>query len=329
MIIPAGSMRRADQTAACPHMADSLEENRMEYREGRCPKCNEVMQIPVGRERIICMFCGQEFSVAEGKEASEAVYQTEMEKWKGLAGTLFQNIEKTVKGFQRNEYEGAFQKYLMDQTEALQTIRRTMQTAPDQSAAGEEIAGTIVERAEKLMEEHKGKLSCKNTQMTLNMYMVTFVLPAILSLDQKAYASVTEQICTKWAATFKDSNIQAADFESLCSGFRKKLCYITTAVCEGLHKPEDCYELKLLKQYRDGYLAAAEDGELLIHEYYDMAPTIVKRVGKKENREEIYRFLYETYIDPCVHFIENGENEACRQKYQEMVELLQQEYLLS
>lgn len=310
-------------------MTDGLEENRMEYREGRCPKCNEVMQIPIGRKRIICMFCGQEFSVAEGNWASETAYQTELEKWEGLSETLFQNIEKTVKGFQRNEYEGAFQKYLIDQSETLQAIRKTMQAAPDQTAASERIAGTIVERAEKLMEAHKGKLSYKNEQMTLNMYMVTFVLPAILSLDHKAYADAAELVCTKWAAAFKDSNIQAADFESLCSGFRKKLCYITTAVCEGLHKPEDCYELKLLKQYRDGYLAAAEDGEQLIHAYYDMAPTIVKRVGKRENREEIYKFLYETYIDPCVHLIENGENEACRQKYQEMVEMLQQEYLLS
>lgn len=301
----------------------------MEYREGRCPKCNEVMQIPVGRERIICMFCGQEFSVTEGNEASRAAYQAELEKWQSLSGSLFQDIEKTVKGFQRNEYEGAFQNYLIAHTEALQTIRRMMQTAPEQEAAGEKIAGAIVDGAEVLMAEHKGKLSYKNTQMTLNMYMVTFVLPAILSLDNKAYADVADLICTKWADAFKDSNIQAADFESLCSGFRKKLCYITTAVCEGLHKPEDCYELKLLKQYRDGYLADTEDGMLLIHEYYDMAPTIVKRVGKKENKEEIYKFLYETYIDPCVHFIEDGENEACRQKYQEMVEMLQKEYMLS
>ena len=44
----------------------------MEYREGRCPKCNEVMQIPIGRDKIICMFCGQEFSVEEAREEEQA-----------------------------------------------------------------------------------------------------------------------------------------------------------------------------------------------------------------------------------------------------------------
>lgn len=301
----------------------------MEYREGRCPKCNEIMQIPVGREKIICMFCGQEFSVEEEKKATKEAYQSALKQLKDCVGSLFQDIEKTVKGFQRNEYEDAFQAYLIAQQEALQAIRQTMQSAEDAGRAAQEVAELIVARGKEVMEEQGNRLNSKNIQMTLNMYTVTFVLPAILSLDQKAYTALTEQICTRWAETFKDSRIQAADFESLNSGFRRKLCYVTTAVCEGLHKPADCYELKLLKQYRDGYLTDMRDGEKLIWQYYDMAPTIVKRVDKKENREEIYRFLYEAYIAPCVRFIEEGRNEECLEKYQEMVKMLQKEYMLS
>ena len=301
----------------------------MEYREGRCPKCNEVMQIPAGRERIICMFCGQEFSVEEGKKADEAAYAADLAQFKEGVDGFFQNIERTSKGFQRTEYEGSFQAYLIAHQDCLQSIRRAVNAAPEREKAVEEIAATFVAKGEEFMGAQKGKLGREGTQMTLNMYMVTFVLPAILSIDHGKYADIANLICEKWAVTFKNSKIQAADYESLSSGFRKKLCYITTAVCRGVHKTEDCYELTLLKQYRDGYLTGCEDGEAVIGQYYDMAPTIVKRVEKKDNREEIYRFLYETYISPCVHFIEEGRNEECREKYQEMVEMLQAEYMQS
>lgn len=69
----------------------------MEYREGRCPKCREVMQIPVGRERIICMFCGQEFSPEEGREADEHAYETYLAQFEAHADAFFADVEKTVK----------------------------------------------------------------------------------------------------------------------------------------------------------------------------------------------------------------------------------------
>lgn len=301
----------------------------MEYREGRCPKCNEVMQIPIGREKIICMFCGQEFTVEEGKKADAAAYETELAALGKRIDSLFVEIEKTVKGFQRTEYEGSFEKYLIAHQEVLQSIRKVMSGAPDKADAAEKIADMLVAQGQEIMKAHSGKLSYKSEQMTLNMYMVTYVIPAILSIDNGKYSDVTEHVCTKWAATFKDSKIQAADYATLSSGFRKKLCYVTTAVCKGIHKPEDCYELKLLKQYRDGYLSAVKDGEEIIGEYYNMAPTIVKRIEKRENREDIYRYLYEAYINPCVRFIEEGRNQECREKYQEMVEMLRTEYMQS
>ena len=37
--------------------------------------------------------------------------------------------------------------------------------------------------------------------------------------------------------------------------------------------------------------------------------------------------LYETYISPCVHLIEEAKNEECLEKYQEMVEMLKGRYL--
>lgn len=299
----------------------------MEYKEGRCPNCNESMQIPVGRSKIICMFCGQQFSVEESRKAGAAVYEAELKAFGESADAFFIDVDKTIQGFQRNEYEGSFQRYLEKQQDNLNRICTVMQEAPDQEDARMKVAEIIVESGKNAMDTRKTRIGRESVQMTMNMYMVTFLLPAILSIEEEKYAGLADEICGKWAAAFKNSKIQAASYDTLREGFRRKLCYITTAVCEGLHKPEDCYELNLLKSYRDEYLSASPEGEALIAQYYDMAPTIVKRLNKRKDHEAVYRFLYETYISPCVHLIEENRTEECRKKYQEMVEMLKAEYM--
>lgn len=299
----------------------------MEYREGRCPGCREVMQIPIGRDRIICMFCGKEFSVEEVKKEEAQACEAGMARFREHAGAFFTDMEMTVKGFKRNEYEGSFSQYLVTHQENLKTIRNIMLAACDRTETADRIAEIFLEQGKAVMDAQKGKLGRESMQMTLNMYMVTYVLPSLLSVDTPLLSEVTDQICQKWAATFKNSNIQAADFNSLKDGFRRKLCYITTAVCEGLEKPQDCYELKVLKAYRDGYLAGSPEGETLIARYYDMAPTIVKRVNRRKDSKKIYQRLYQEYICPCVRLIEEGNNEACLEKYEEMVEMLREKYM--
>lgn len=299
----------------------------MKYREGRCPKCNEVMQVPEDRDKIICMFCGQEFSLKESRDADAAAYEHMLDNFRGAVDSLFSEADQTVKGFQRNVYAENFENYLTAQKDNLTAMHDMMDHAPDRQQAAQEIAQVVVDSAKRAMEAQKGKIGREAAQMNRNMYMVTFLLPALLYPDNEKYMDLAETICGTWAAAFKNSNIQPAGYDTLVNGFKRKFCYITTAVCEWLHKPSDCYELNLLKAYRDEYLSSQTDGEALIARYYDIAPTIVKRVNKKKNREEIYRSLYETYIRPCVELIEQERNEECREKYEEMVEMLRAEYM--
>ena len=299
----------------------------MEYREGRCPKCNEVMQIPEGRDHVICMFCGQEFTIEESRQAETVVYEQAIAEFKERTASLFDDADKVIKGFNRDSYADSFDQYLAKHTELLKALRKSMEASsgPDQTA--EEIADIIVSRAEDALDSQNGKRAKENARLTLNMYMVTFVFPAILSLENGKYKDLADVIGRKWSEHFKNSPIQAADFDSLNKGFRRKLCYITTAVCESVGRPENCYELNLIKNYRDQYLGSTPEGAELVDQYYDIAPTIVKRINKEADRREKYLFLWENYIRPCVRLIEQNQNDECRQKYTEMVELLKKDYL--
>lgn len=97
------------------------------------------------------------------------------------------------------------------------------------------------------------------------------------------------------------------------------LCFITTAACEYFGKPDDCYELTMLREFRDGWLAHQPGGEALIREYYQTAPQIVEQLNLSDQRDAIYRNIWDEYILPCVRFIEQNAYEPCRARYEKMV----------
>ena len=35
------------------------------FKEGTCPRCRQVIQVPDDREKVICMYCGEEIRVEE------------------------------------------------------------------------------------------------------------------------------------------------------------------------------------------------------------------------------------------------------------------------
>lgn len=104
-------------------------------------------------------------------------------------------------------------------------------------------------------------------------------------------------------------------------------CFITTAACEHFGKPDDCYELTLLRQFRDGWLAVQPGGEALIREYYQIAPSIVDELENSEQRDAIYQEIWDRYIIPCVRLIEQDAYEPCRALYEKMVHDLKQTVL--
>lgn len=101
-------------------------------------------------------------------------------------------------------------------------------------------------------------------------------------------------------------------------------CFITTAVCEYLGKPDDCFELTTLRDFRDNWLANQIGGKEDIREYYRIAPLIVERLAISEEKHCLYGRIYSEYIEPCLEDILHGRNECCRKRYHEMVDMLRQ-----
>lgn len=96
-------------------------------------------------------------------------------------------------------------------------------------------------------------------------------------------------------------------------------CFITTAVCQTFHKPDDCYELTMFRHFRDNWLSKQPNGKDMIAEYYVVAPSIVEKIDSSEYPDQVYRKIWKLYLNPCLHYLENRQYEDCRNLYVEMV----------
>lgn len=114
---------------------------------------------------------------------------------------------------------------------------------------------------------------------------------------------------------------------SSSSGSSNGWCFITTAACEYFGKPDNCYELTTLRQFRDGWLALQPGGEATIQEYYRVAPSIVGALNVSDQRDVIYTDIWNRYILPCIRMIEQNAYESCRTLYEKMVLDLKQTVL--
>lgn len=173
----------------------------------------------------------------------------------------------------------------------------------------------------------KNKILRNNKIDGYRMVQALYTIPMIRETKLPAAESLAEMLVEKWKTVYPKYAYNLGDYETLKSGFEKKqFCYITTAVCEMLGKSDNCYELTMFRQFRDGYLRKQPDGEALIREYYREAPKIIQRIDSLEHKEAVYRSIWETHLQPCLSLIEQGEDAACKEHYIKMVHTLEKQF---
>lgn len=89
-------------------------------------------------------------------------------------------------------------------------------------------------------------------------------------------------------------------------------CFLTTAACEVVGLADDCWELRTLRRFRDGWLARQADGRAHIARYYAEAPAIADRL-RQDRRAAL--MLYWTRIVPSALAAQCGLNRAARAIY--------------
>lgn len=100
---------------------------------------------------------------------------------------------------------------------------------------------------------------------------------------------------------------------------KRNWCYITTAYTKYLGKDDDCYELNLLRSFRDNYVASLPAGLKIISEYYELAPQILTALYASSKKGTIFKEIIIPTLDKCVVLIENNQFSKAYSSYQELV----------
>lgn len=242
---------------------------------------------------------------------------------------LFELLIPFSKEFNKRTYSNLFKQKYEEFRPLFSSIAHECETAEDEDAQITEIARVLPDKLHAVLDEAGSKRKKENLLMNYNLGMVAFVIPMFRYGRIDSCEKIVDRMVEMWNDNGVAIDIGKSTFEDIEGGFKSHFCYITTAVCQSLGKPDDCYELNLLRDYRDSYLASTPDGEAVIKEYYNVAPTIVRRIGRMEDAGNIYRGIWEDYVSPCVQLIEEKRLTECREVYTDMVHSLEKKYLYS
>lgn len=103
-------------------------------------------------------------------------------------------------------------------------------------------------------------------------------------------------------------------------------CFLTSACVESKGLPDDCYELTILRAFRDGYMRSLPSGNDDIVEYYNCAPAIVAAIKNSPDSKELFDRIYKELVVPCVELIEAGKNHEAYCKYKSYTRELRRTY---
>lgn len=301
----------------------------MDYVMKNCPQCNRELPVPAELKECICMYCGEHFLIEEepapelGAEELQELnnaYQISLER----VSDLVNHYEKLLQRFTREAYPSSFMEYARLGEEILLPINRYIELSEEaRITVPARVSEILMSTIEKTIRTNKGIIH-KNSKSVLidqhRFFLAVYLIPMLGYLKLGLCDALAECIMEDWRRRYPKCEFKKATYEELSAGFlRKGFCFITSAVCDTLDKPDDCYELMKFREFRDQYLMKSEYGRRLVKEYYRSAPRIVTYINMQKGSEESYQMLWDKYLKPCLKDLENGRKRRCRNRYVRMV----------
>ena len=105
-----------------------------------------------------------------------------------------------------------------------------------------------------------------------------------------------------------------------------KDCFLTTACCDLMGLPDDCFELTALRRFRDTVMRVTPDGQRDIERYYALAPRLLAEMHARGEERRLLG-VYFCYILPCALAAHMGFVAPTHRHYARMIRRLVARYL--
>ena len=304
-----------------------------EMKQGRCPKCQEVLEIPANLTEFSCMYCGERLTQEMLLPVTAPVDTTTVDG-KAAAAFYHNHVLKAIIDYQGIEKEMTKAKFPTAFNRYQDGNRKTFEQLDLAVAVGElslEDASTDLLDQMAARWDRDAKRYNRAAMMDTDKFILAiYLIPMVQELNLSISTDYCQTLHALWMERYPKSPFTVGTYEALANGFQKRyfgLCFITTAVCRHDGKPDDCAELTAFRTFRDGYLRACPDGPDLIDEYYDIAPGIVTHIELSQDCDQVYDHIRDHYLVPCFTDIQQGKLAQCKERYTAMVQNLKAQYL--
>ena len=301
-----------------------------EMKTLNCPFCGREITVPSELEEFSCLYCGERITRPAAETPAVEPVEADREYVRAHFLDCIRNEPNSLKNFTRKLYDNAFQVHLSMIEETYQAMNRYVCAQPDRrDQLLDEFVSEFLSQWESYHQQaKKGKAAREKLAFQNKITLAMYTVPAILELGLPVSEAYTSLLETRFNAAYPDNYFHVGRYSDISSGFRKRLCFLTTAVCAAEGKPDDCAELTAFRAFRDGWLSETEQGRALIAEYYELAPAIVTVMRLGDDGSARCAQLRRDYLKPCYEALQGGEKTRCRDLYIRMVNDLRGRYCL-
>lgn len=137
------------------------------------------------------------------------------------AETMFEGMSEMMKRLKKASYEKNMKAFRERNEGIFREMTDYVDAAEDKDAAAEQLAQAFTGQVREAFQV-KGKMRSR-TQADLNFFMIFYVFPAILLTNHPEAKRIADAIRDRWRSTFKDSNIDYRDYDTMYGSFSEKI----------------------------------------------------------------------------------------------------------
>lgn len=122
----------------------------------------------------------------------------------------------------KKDYENHYNSFFEENNELFSEMFDYISARDDKKAAAEEIAVIVYDNLGRQHGNRKGKLS-KSLCIDLSMYMLYYMYPAILKMDNENSTVLADALRDEWRVRSNNPSFDYASYEDIYKGFKEKL----------------------------------------------------------------------------------------------------------
>lgn len=136
--------------------------------------------------------------------------------------TLFEDMKESMKHFNKKKYPGFFENMMKKYGKVFLCIEEVYNYEKDKEKWLNKLAERFVNYAQQMIQSEKRKFKRENMQIDCNIFVVSYVVPAILEYKGNMSEPFAEKLLDVWNEAF-GTQMQGGDYETILGGFNTSI----------------------------------------------------------------------------------------------------------